>query len=929
MSSPRSRESWIARSTRLAFYSILYSCEWLSHVTYRDVDSGGAVLTLSLCSTNLPAQRDKLRNTEAKTIFGKAQEAASVYDFDALTIYEGAEDTEFSFDDVLIDTPAYRAAFKQQTARNAASESQASIPSYQSPLSSKPSLRSPFSRKSSGNSSPWDQASTIAASETTQENNEKKKKTKWSFVPLGRSISENAQLKKDQKQLQEKLCAAAKKGDLMLVQELVELGAKPAEKTKRKQENCLVNAVQSGSTDVVKFLLGNGADPNARDPDSGLACLGIAFTRHAEKLEMLVALLKSGATPSDTYSLGDKSVGTGNIFHFLPNLIDQKPNMNVAATTRLILECNGLHEYSRLNYAKEYTPLQWACKKLKTATPQSNERLKVLIAAYIRKGAHIHDSYGKAVQNVSTSDIFLTFCADGEKPADVKFLLDQGANPNMINTRDGMKMTALHLASLTGKAETVGVLLEGGAVIDAKDAEGKRAIHLAVKGANLETLSLLLDRGADPDAITTNDGRTPLHVACLDSTTPLSIIKRLVAANADLEARDGKGMTPLLWSCCDGGRKEVLALLLDSNVSIESRGGEVNAPALHHAAATNNDVTLKYLIQRGADLESIDDSGCTAVHHACNAGSLDTLRILVAKGANVNATDITSETPLHVVISSWTDKKEKETRLTMISLLIASGANALARNSSWQTPQDLATKSYWKLYDTMEMLEEAENNPSAFTRSISDGFRDEQATATQSAAFMGQNSGNANPPITYASRPPPSPLQRPFEVSLWPPLSSLQQPSETRLWPSSCNCADCTFAQRISGQPLQECYCDQCLSREAPVPQPSQYVEPASEPEPLFAWERRVADGEAYYVNRYTGETSYVKPSAAVAPPAASPPPPIVLPVVPPVLEYHSTYTPCGCSDCESLPDGWECKMEDGELYYWNYLKFNRQEWRP
>jgi ankyrin repeat protein len=830
-----------------------------------------------------------------------------------LTIYEGAEDTEFSFDDVLVNTPAYRAAFKQQTARNAASESRSSLQSPQSHLSSNPSLRLPFSRKSSGNSSPWDQAETIAASEATQESNDKKKKKRWNFVPLGRTISENAQAKKDQKQLQEKLCAAAKTADLMLVQELVELGAKPAEKTKRKQENCLISAVQGGSADIVKFLLDNGADPNAHDPDSGLACLGVAFTRHADNSEILNALLKGGAIPSDTYALGDESVGTGNIFHHLSNLVDKNPKIDIAATTRLIIDCNGLHEYSRLNYAKEYTPLQWACKKLKVATPESKERLRQLIAIYIRKGARIHDSYGKAVEKVSASDIFLTLCADGQNQVDVKFLLDQGANSNAINTRGDAKMAALHLACLAGEAETIEALIKGGAEIDVKDAEGQRPLHLAVKSANSETLSLLLNHGADPDAITTGMGQTPLHLACLRSTTPLSIIKRLAAANADLEIRDGELMTPLLRSCEDGGRKEVVAFLLDSNISVESRAGFNNVTPLLYAAASNNDVVLKYLIQKGANLEAVDDNGLTAVHYACLNSSVDALRLLLAKGANVNAADGESETPLHIVVRVLTEKKEKETRNAMILILIAFGANVLARNNLNLTPRD-AAKICRMDKESMALLEEAEQHPPTVKRDIIDIQMERDRDQKSPEEYISQTTEYMEkPPVIFAT--PPEPQQ-----SFYIPMGQPQ-----------CDCRSCVLARQMLGQPIRERYSDECLIKEtAPAAAASpQYAAPGRKSEQPFGWERRVEDQQAYWVNTFTGERSYIKPTDAATSSVADPPLATPPPAAPKVIQYHSTYTPCGCYDCEMLPQGWECKIEAGELYYWNYLTFVRQPLRP
>jgi ankyrin repeat protein len=629
-----------------------------------------------------------------------------------LTIFEeGPEDTEFDFDAQLLNSTAYRAAWKKQHARNATATPE--LPP--TPSSSKPTFRVPFtSRKSSTNSSSsWDQTSTLTPSEFTQESSRdsKKKKNRWSFAPLSRTLSENfLDSKKDQKQLQERLCTAAIKGDFALVQELIELGADPTEKRKKQEQHCLANAVEANSTDIVRFLLRKRADPNALDGKTGLACLGVFFTLHAANMDILVALLNSGALSIDVYQLGSNR-GTGNILHFLPNLIDRNPEMDVATTAKLLLDHNcNVHEYSRIGGRKGYTPLQCAAMSFRAGASHGNEKLKVLIAAYIRRGADIHEPFGRAV-DTSVSDIFLSLCITLEDNQDeLQFLLDQGANANKINTQNDREMSALHLACNVGAVKTARVLIYAGSGVDAKDAEGSRPLHLAVKIANPELLSLLLDNGADPEAATTTSGSTPLHQACSESATPLTIIQSLVAVGVDVEARDGLAMAPLHLACSKTGRKEVVAYLLDLNVNIEAQGGTQNASPLHHAAQNNNDVALKLLILKGANLESIDPLAQTPLHYACIAGALDALRILLAKGAEVNAVSSTLDTPLHVAVISWTDKSssEKAIRLNIIKALLQAGANPLAMNHKGEMPRETTLKTWWKLFEVESLFAEAE-----------------------------------------------------------------------------------------------------------------------------------------------------------------------------------------------------------------------------
>ena len=91
--------------------------------------------------------------------------------------------------------------------------------------------------------------------------------------------------------------------------------------------------------------------------------------------------------------------------------------------------------------------------------------------------------------------------------------------------------TALHLAASSGHTELLDFLLSLPALHarrDAADAEGCTALHHAAQCGQLGTMRLLLERGAVADA-RTHEGTTPLSVACGSSAALL-----LLNAHADL-----------------------------------------------------------------------------------------------------------------------------------------------------------------------------------------------------------------------------------------------------------------------------------------------------------------------------------------------------------------------------------------------------------
>ena len=75
----------------------------------------------------------------------------------------------------------------------------------------------------------------------------------------------------------------------------------------------------------------------------------------------------------------------------------------------------------------------------------------------------------------------------------------------------------------------------------------------------------------------------------------------------------------------------------------------------------------KYLIQKGADVNVLDEDNLTPLHHAVEVGHLDMIKLLIEHGADLDIKGSNDEwTALH--------EASQHTRLDILQLLVKNGA---------------------------------------------------------------------------------------------------------------------------------------------------------------------------------------------------------------------------------------------------------------
>ncbi|CAM9967731.1 unnamed protein product [Ectocarpus sp. 6 AP-2014] len=256
-------------------------------------------------------------------------------------------------------------------------------------------------------------------------------------------------------------------------------------------------------------------------------------------------------------------------------------------------------------------------------------------------------------------------------------LLKHGADPS---TRSWRNLTALHKAAEGNETEAIDVLIKAGAVISGP-AGFDSPVHSAVEGCAADAIRALARHGADLDWHE-EAGATPLFRAV--QWRYLEAVKALLAAGAN-PSISGNSETVLFASISSEINEidwDVLLALLESGAKVNAANDDSDTPL--HAAAKCHPWAVDALVRLGAKVVP-DSNGRTPLHAACSFHNLETVAALLTHGPAINALDQNGNTPLHMAVGAEAGDNGGS-KLELLEMLVAAGADQLAKNNDGDTP---------------------------------------------------------------------------------------------------------------------------------------------------------------------------------------------------------------------------------------------------
>lgn len=135
-------------------------------------------------------------------------------------------------------------------------------------------------------------------------------------------------------------------------------------------------------------------------------------------------------------------------------------------------------------------------------------------------------------------------------------------------------------------------------------------------------------------ALSLNAGLTDIKTAVTNGD--LTLVRSMIEGDRSLlEFKIDSIFTPLNMASYVG-KTDIVKYLLEKGADINTKDREGSTP-LQNAAAKGHFDIVKLLVEKGSDVNYKDDNGVTPIHFGCMSGNVDLVKYLVEKGADINA----------------------------------------------------------------------------------------------------------------------------------------------------------------------------------------------------------------------------------------------------------------------------------------------------
>lgn len=383
----------------------------------------------------------------------------------------------------------------------------------------------------------------------------------------------------------------------------------PVRVPNEKMDKALLEAAGKGHTDMIKMLIAKGGDVNF-DPmlEEDTPLSMAAVNGKIETLEVICdAILLT-----DPLGLQKINKTGDNILHRVCiDLSDGNEMVDYLVTHRGF----DTEQPGRLGMR----PIHYA------ASSNNHKLVEHLIVKYKVDLHAVDDGRSTALHTAAYKGYLET----------IKILLDHGADINAWNTENDQPIHCVSLGNYTAAAE---FLLDRGAHVGDTDNGTKilTPLYCAIKSKKMETMNLLLARGADP---TGDINDRPIHWAGSCGTPEhIHALLKFPSVNIHSVSRLDLLWTPFHQACWNGNLPG-MKCLVSLGASLHDRDRDSATP-LYLCVQAEKAECVAYLLSLSPDLareKVISPLEFPLLHKAATVGNLEIVKSLVEAGADPKA----------------------------------------------------------------------------------------------------------------------------------------------------------------------------------------------------------------------------------------------------------------------------------------------------
>jgi ankyrin repeat protein len=254
-----------------------------------------------------------------------------------------------------------------------------------------------------------------------------------------------------------------------------------------------------------------------------------------------------------------------------------------------------------------------------------------------------------------------------------------------------------------GKLEAARAILNTTSVSPNAKSCGATALYLACRVQSVGVVELLLAKGADVHQ--TSKWRVKKRNACGKSVYEEPLKMAIHGAVKD-------------WKCSNNvACQQVLRLLLNAGADIEAKDAHGNTPllSLFFERSSPDHAAVKGLLQAGANVLAVDKNGESVVHRCLsNSHHVEILKLLFEYGARIDVLGHKRNSALHVALTNFPANSQETP--AVINLLLEKGARCDVENEDGSTAVEDAAHNMHCNLETFTMLLQACSNPDALKR---------------------------------------------------------------------------------------------------------------------------------------------------------------------------------------------------------------------